>query len=80
MFGGSAMSLPIEILADEVLRLSTDERAQLLDKVVANLAEDRARDEAWDAVAVHRDAEIESGSAALISNRDLVARLRAELA
>ena len=73
------MSLPVEILAEEVLRLSTSDRAQLLDKVVASLDEDRARDEAWDAVAARREAEIESGSVALISGKDLVARLRTEL-
>lgn len=73
------MSRPIEALAEEVLQLPTEARSRLLDRVVASLDVDRARDEAWDALATKRDAEIESGAAAVVSGPDIVARLRAEL-
>lgn len=57
------MSRPIEALAEEVLQLPSDARSRLLDRVVASLDTDRARDVAWDALAAHRDAETESGAA-----------------
>jgi hypothetical protein len=74
-----AMSLPIEVLEAEVLRLSTVERARLLDRIVASLGADKARDEAWDQLAASRDAEIESGAATPVSGPEVIARLRAEL-
>ncbi len=73
------MSRPIEALAEEVLNLPTDARAKLLDRVVASLDADRKRDEAWDAIAASRDAEIESGAVTVISSREVLTRLRNEL-
>jgi hypothetical protein len=75
----NSMSRPIEALAEEVLQLPSDARSRLLDRVVASLDTDRARDAAWDALAAHRDAEIESGAAIAVSGPEVVARLRDEL-
>lgn len=74
-----AMSLPIEALEAEVLRLSTVERARLLDRIVASLGADKARDEAWDQLAASRDAEIDRGVATPVSGPEVIARLRSEL-
>jgi hypothetical protein len=74
-----SMPRPIEALAEEVLQLPSDARSRLLDRVVASLDTDRARDAAWDALAARRDAEIESGAAVAVSGPEVVARLRAEL-
>ena len=73
------MSSPIEELEAAVLRLSTSERARLLDRLVASLDEDKDRDEAWDRLAAARDAEIESGAINIVSGHESLARLRAEL-
>lgn len=73
------MARPIEALAEEVLQLPTEARSRLLDRVVASLDADCARDAAWDALAARRDAEIESGAAIAVSGPEVVARLRAEL-
>lgn len=73
------MSLPIEVLADEVLRLSASDRARLLDRIVASLDSDKARDEAWDALAARRNAEMESGAVTPLDGAELIARLRSEL-
>ncbi|MBX9961708.1 MAG: addiction module protein [Burkholderiales bacterium] len=73
------MSRPLDALAEEVLQLPTEDRSKLLDRVVASLDADRKRDEAWDALAAHRDAEIESGQSKAISGPEVLARLRAEL-
>jgi Putative addiction module component len=73
------MARPIEALAEEVLQLPTEARSKLLDRVVASLDADRKRDEAWDALAARRDAEIESGQSGTVPGSEVVGRLRAEL-
>jgi len=73
------MSLPIEALEAELLRLPSVERARLLDRVVASLDADTARDEAWDRLAAERDSEIESGASTPLSGQQAIAKLRAEL-
>ena len=73
------MPLPIEALEAELLRLPSVERARLLDRAVASLDADTARDEAWDRLAAERDSEIESGAPAAVSAQEAIARLRAEL-
>ncbi len=73
------MTLPLEALEAEVLRLSATDRARLLDRVVASLDADQARDSAWDALAAQRDLEIESGSSQVVAAETVLARLRAEL-
>ena len=73
------MSLPLEALEVEVLRLPSAQRARLLDRVVASLDADIARDSAWDAVAARRDADVEAGRADEISLDEVLVRLRADL-
>jgi hypothetical protein len=74
------MTLPVEALELELLRLPTAERARLLDRVVVSLDADKARDKAWDELAAKRDAEIERGESAAVPGPKALARLRAELA
>lgn len=74
------MTLPVEALELELLRLSTSERARLLDRVIASLDADKERDRAWDELAAQRDAEIERGDSSPVSGPEVLARLRAELA
>jgi len=73
------MTRPLEALAEEVLQLPPEARSKLLDRVVASLDTDRARDRAWDEVAARRDEEIESGASAAVPGSEVLARLRAEL-
>jgi hypothetical protein len=71
--------MPVEALEAALLQRPTSERARLLDRVVASLGADAARDRAWDELAARRDAEIDSGAAADVTGPDALARLRAEL-
>ena len=73
------MSPKLETLESEVLRLPVADRVRLLDRVVASLDVDAAREAAWDDLAAQRDAKIEAGSATETSVFDVVARLEAEL-
>lgn len=73
------MPRPLEALAEEVLQLPTEARSKLLDRVVASLDADHARDCAWDELATRRDAEIESGASPVISGPAALASLRASM-
>lgn len=72
------MSTTLESLEAELLRLSPADRSYLLDRIVVSLDTNRALDDAWDREAARRDAEIENGTSAPVSGKDVVARLRAE--
>ena len=73
------MDIPLEALESQVLRLSTAERKRLLDRVVASLDIDAARDAAWDAVAAARDAEAKQDPALLVPLDEVMEQLRADL-
>jgi hypothetical protein len=70
------MDTIFETLQAEVLKLPTAQRARLLDRVVASLDADAARDAAWDTVAAQRGAD----SAPFEPLDDVLARLRNERA
>lgn len=74
-----AVSLPVELLAQQVLRLPASDRARLLDQVVSSLDADRERDARWNALAAQRDAQADADPAVLVSGPDAIARIRAEL-
>lgn len=73
-------SMSLEVLEVEVLRLSAPDRTRLLERVVASLGEDRARDAAWDGVAKRRDADIDAGLSKELPLDEVLARLKTELA
>ncbi|CAM3817685.1 hypothetical protein [Roseateles saccharophilus] len=68
------MDTSFETLEAEVLKLPPAQRAKLLDRVVASLDTDAARDAAWEAVAAQRDAE----SAQFEPLDEVLAKLRDE--
>ncbi len=74
------MSITFEVLESEVLRLSTAQRALLLDRLVASLEQDQAWEEAWSREADRREAAIAAGESEWLSGPDVVAQLRADLA
>lgn len=74
------MSSNIETLEIELLRLSTAERARLLDKLIISLDQDQELDLAWDNEAARRDSEIEEGTSALVDGKSVLARLRSQTA
>ncbi|MFT7721847.1 MAG: hypothetical protein QM788_03300 [Roseateles sp.] len=70
------MDTTFETLEAEVLKLPSAQRAKLLDRVVASLDADAARDAAWDDIAARREAE----SVQFEPLEDVLARLRDERA
>ncbi len=73
------MAIPLEALESQVLQLPTADRMRLLDRVVASLDADAARDAAWDAVAASREADAAKDPSLLVPLDDVLDRLRADL-
>ncbi len=72
------MSLTIESLEAEALRLSAAERARLIERLITSLDADPEVEEAWAAEVERRHAEIESKTVALLPGAETLAKLRAE--
>jgi hypothetical protein len=73
------MTLPVEVLVAQLLQLSKADRIRLLDRVVASLDADAARDAAWDAVAARREADAKADPSLMQPLDDVLASLRADL-
>jgi hypothetical protein len=69
------MSIELEVLQAQVLRLSATDRARLLDRLIASLDTDVGAAAAWEALADQREASLDSGQAKLIPLEVAVARL-----
>lgn len=72
------MNLTVEALVVEALRLSNQERARLVERLIASLDTDSDIEDAWAAEVERRNAEIESGAVSLISGPEALDRLKAE--
>ena len=73
------MGTPVEILEAELLQLPKADRIRVLDRVVASLDADAARDAAWNAVAAQRDADADQNPSVMVRLDDVLARLHAEV-
>ena len=73
------MPMPVEALEAEFLRLPTADRVRLLDRVIASLDADKARDQAWERLAAERQAEFKSGTSLPVDGASFVEKLRTEL-
>ncbi len=77
------MTIPMEVLAAEVLALPPDERSRLLDRLLASF-DAEPFDPAWEQERAteidRREATIEFGQATWLSGEEVVNRLRARLA
>lgn len=71
------MSVPIEVLAQQVLQLPPSDRAQLLSQRIRSLDSDKPRDAKWNAVAARRDAQADADPKLLVSGPEALARIRA---
>ena len=71
------MSIALEKLQAEVLRLSPADRAKLLDRLIASLDVDASAEAAWDELADQREQELSGGAATAVSLEEVVARLEA---
>ena len=70
------MSLTVETLKAEALRLSATERARLIERLIASLDIDPEIEDAWAAEVERGNAEIESGAVSLIPGPEAMAKLK----
>jgi putative addiction module component (TIGR02574 family) len=73
------MSIPLDTLEAEVLKLPAGARSHLLDRLIASLGTDAEIDEAWALEAERRDAEVDEGKVTAVPGNELLDRLRAGL-
>jgi len=71
------MPSELETIEAQALKLSPEERAQLADRLIASLFEDKEVEDAWATEVERRIEEIESGRSQLIPAGDAIARARA---
>lgn len=69
------MSIELEVLQAQVLRLSATDRARLLDRLIASLDTDVGDEAAWDALADKRENSLDSGQVPVTPLEIVVARL-----
>jgi putative addiction module component (TIGR02574 family) len=69
------MSIELEVLQAQVLRLSATDRARLLDRLIASLDNDVGAEAAWDVLADQREDSLDSGQVQVTPLEIVVARL-----
>lgn len=73
------MPTPIHELEAEVLRLGAEDRARILERLIASFEPDTQVEKAWVAEALRREAEVSSGKVKLVPGAQAVARVRARI-
>lgn len=69
------MSIELDVLQAQVLRLSATDRARLLDRLIASLDTDAGDEAAWDALADQREDGLAFGQVPVTPLEVVVARL-----
>ena len=73
------MAIQLEALEAEALKLTSGERAAFAQVLLASLDEDEEIEDAWAAEVDRRIAEIDNGSAKVISMAEALSQVRAAL-
>ena len=73
------MSITIETLEAEVLKLAPSERSRLLERLILSLDADAEVEDSWAREADRREAELDSGAVTAIPGDQMMDRLRARL-
>jgi putative addiction module component (TIGR02574 family) len=73
------MPTPVHELEAQVLSLAAPDRARILERLIESFDSDTKINEAWVDEALRREEEVVSGKVAMVSGREAVARIRAQL-
>ncbi len=73
------MSISLEALEAEVLKLPAADRSHLLERLIVSLDSDPEIEEAWVREADRREAELESGSVTVVPGEEAMMHLRSRL-
>jgi len=71
------MTLPVEDLEAEALRLPPEDRARLLERLIASFEPKSPAQAAWIQVAQRRRDDVRAGRAAMLPGDEALARVRA---
>ena len=74
------MTTPVHDLAAEVLDLPAEERARILELLIASFEPKSSAQMAWMNLALSRREEVRSGKAAMVPGDEALARVRARIA
>ena len=74
------MTTTLELLEAEALKRPPNDRAHLLERLIASLDADADTEDAWEREAGRREAELDSGAVLAVSGEAMLARLQARLA
>ena len=74
------MSIPVHEIVAEALGLPPEERAQLLERLIESFEPETRMRDAWVALALTREAQVKTGTVALVDGPEAVARVRARFA
>ncbi len=74
------MPLPVEDLEAQALSLPLDERARLVERLIASFEPRSKAQEAWLQLAASRQEDVRSGKTAMVPGDEALARVRARLA
>lgn len=74
------MATPVHDLEAEVLGLPVEDRARLLERLIASFEPKSAAQRAWIEQAVRRQAEVKAGKTSMVPGDEALARVRARLA
>lgn len=74
------MSIPTQDLEAQVLGLPPEDRARLLERLIASFEPKSKAQEAWMQLARRRQEDVRSGKVAMIPGDEALARVRARIA
>ena len=74
------MTIPAHDLAAEVLELPAEERARILELLIASFEPKSNAQKAWMNLALRRREEVRSGKVAMVPGDEALARVRARIA
>ncbi|MCD2338930.1 addiction module protein [Ideonella azotifigens] len=74
------MTIPAHDLAAEVLDLPAEERARILELLIASFEPKSSAQKAWMSLALRRREEVRNGKVAMIPGDEALERVRARLA
>ena len=73
------MSTPVHDLEAEVLSLPPEDRARLLERLIASFEPRSSAQRAWLEIALRRQADVKSGKVAMVPGDEALARVRARI-
>ncbi len=74
------MSTPMHDLEADVLNLPPEDRARLLERLIASFEPKSSAQRAWLDLALRRQADVKAGKAAMVPGDEALARVRARVA